>query len=278
MLPPGKQITLSPAPVLRMFKSILKNYSDSDYILTMGDPVAIAIASIVASDVNNGVVNILKWDRENRAYYNVMLDYFGRKEKRKMSKETWIFDEVEKHQEKKKLRTDSGLEIVTAIGNKLLDKKRKLEEEEERLKSLKAEILEIEQKELPDAMTACGNLKSFTLKDGSEIKIKDDIFCSIPADKKAGAFKWLEENGHSELIKHDVKVSFPKGKYDQADELISVLTKNFKDIPYEEKTDVHAQTLKAFAKDQYKLGQTLPEEYFSVYEASIAKIKLGKEK
>jgi hypothetical protein len=76
----------------------------------------------------------------------------------------------------------------------------------------------------------------------------------------------------------DVKVSFPKGKYDQADELISVLTKNFKDIPYEEKTDVHAQTLKAFAKDQYKLGQTLPEEYFSVYEASIAKIKLGKEK
>jgi hypothetical protein len=45
-----------------------------------------------------------------------------------------------------------------------------------------------------------------------------------------------------------------------------------------EKTDVHAQTLKAFAKDQYKLGQTLPEEYFSVYEASIAKIKLGKEK
>ena len=117
-----------------------------------------------------------------------------------MSKETWIFDEVEKHQEKKKLRTDSGLEVVTAIGNKLLDKKKKLEEEELRLKGLKAEILEIEQKELPDAMTACGNLKSFTLKDGSEIKIKDDIFCSIPADKKAAAFKWLEENGHSNLL------------------------------------------------------------------------------
>jgi hypothetical protein len=195
-----------------------------------------------------------------------------------MSKETWIFDEVEKHQEKKKLRTDSGLEVVTAIGNKLIDKKKKLEEEELRLKALKTEILEIEQKELPDAMTACGNLKSFTLKDGSEIKIKDDIFCSIRSDKKAEAFKWFEENGHSELIKHDVKVSFPKGKYDQADKLIEVLSKTFKDIPYEEKTDVHAQTLKAFAKDQYKLGQTLPEEYFSVYEASIAKIKLGKEK
>ena len=38
-----------------------------------------------------------------------------------------------------------------------------------------------------------------------------------------------------ELIKHDVKVSFPKGKYDQADKLIEVLSKNFKDIPYDEK-------------------------------------------
>ena len=47
----------------------------------MGDPAAIAIASIIAGDVNNGVVNILKWDRENRAYYNVCCDVFNRKEK-----------------------------------------------------------------------------------------------------------------------------------------------------------------------------------------------------
>lgn len=195
-----------------------------------------------------------------------------------MSKEAnWIFDEVEKHEKKKKL-PDVGLEVVTKIGNKLVDRNRQLAKKEEELKALKAEIREIQERELPDAMQACNGLTRFDLKDGSQITVKDDIFCSFKLDKKADALKWLEKNGHAELIKHDVKVSFPKGKYDQADDLINVLSKKFKDIPYDEKTDVHAGTLKAWAKDQYKLGETLPEELFNVYEASVAKIKLGKEK
>ena len=60
-----------------------------------------------------------------------------------MSKETWIFDEVEKHSKKKKL-PNVGLEVVTKIGNKLVEKKKNLAKEEERLKTLKAEIREIE--------------------------------------------------------------------------------------------------------------------------------------
>ena len=194
-----------------------------------------------------------------------------------MSKEAWIFDEVEKHQKKKKL-PDVGLEVVTKIGNKLVDKNKELAKREEELKNLKLEIREIQETELPDAMRACGGMERFDLKDGTQIKVKDEIFCSIKADRKSDALKWLEQNGHAELIKHDVKVSFPKGKYDQADKLIEVLSSNFKDIPYDEKADVHSSTLKAWAKDQYKLGQELPEDLFSVYEASIAKIKLGKEK
>jgi len=189
-----------------------------------------------------------------------------------MSKENWIFDSVEKHKKKEKL-PEGGLEVVTAIGNKLVEKKKNLAKEEERLKVLKTEIREIEEKELPDAMASCNNMTRFDLGDGSQISVKDDLFCSIPEDKRAGALKWLEE-----LIKHDVKVSFAKGEYDEADKLISVLNKNFKNIPYDEKSSVHAGTLKAFAKERYSLGETLPEEYFSVYEASIAKVKLGKEK
>jgi hypothetical protein len=59
----------------------LKDFNDSDFLLAMGDPVAIAIASIVASDINNGRLKILKWDREHRAYYPVEIDiYNNRKE------------------------------------------------------------------------------------------------------------------------------------------------------------------------------------------------------
>ena len=47
-----------------------------------------------------------------------------------MSKQAWIFDEVEKHQKKKEL-PKVGLEVVTKIGNKLLDKQKVLAKKEE---------------------------------------------------------------------------------------------------------------------------------------------------
>ena len=81
LLKPGKQITLSSAPVVRLIRQKLKDYNDDDFILAMGDPVAIGISCIIASEVNNGKVNILKWDRENKAYYNVFIDYYQKGEK-----------------------------------------------------------------------------------------------------------------------------------------------------------------------------------------------------
>ena len=78
MLPPGRQITLSASPVTRLLSNKLRDFCDDDFLLAMGDPVAIAIASMVAGEVNNGKVNMLKWDRENQCYYNVPIDIFMR--------------------------------------------------------------------------------------------------------------------------------------------------------------------------------------------------------
>ena len=80
LLPPGRQITLSSSPVVRLLKNKLKDFNDKDFLLAMGDPVAIAIASMVASDINNGKVNMLKWDRENQCYYNVPIDLYKKGE------------------------------------------------------------------------------------------------------------------------------------------------------------------------------------------------------
>ena len=80
LLPPGRQITLSSSPVVRLLKNKLKDFNDKDFLLAMGDPVAIAIASMVASDINNGKVNMLKWDRENQCYYNVPINLYQKGE------------------------------------------------------------------------------------------------------------------------------------------------------------------------------------------------------
>ena len=76
-LPPG-DVVLSAAPTLSRLRKKLKDYKDGDYILTMGDPIAIALAGAIASDINNGNVQFLKWDRQERVYYPVKANIYGR--------------------------------------------------------------------------------------------------------------------------------------------------------------------------------------------------------
>jgi len=189
----------------------------------------------------------------------------------------WIFDEVVKDKKKVKKPIDSQLKVITKIGEKVVENKRNIARLDEEVKLAKEKLKKIVEEELPDAMTSV-NLRTFELEDGTNFSVKDEIFVSIREDRRAGALKWLEDNGHGDLIKHDVKVSFGRGDHDHAENLKKILGKSFKSIPYDERMTVHSGTLKAFAKERYSLGETLPEEHFSVYEANIAKVKLGKEK
>ena len=189
----------------------------------------------------------------------------------------WIFDEVVKDKKKVKKPIDSQLKVITKIGEKVVENKKNIAKLDEEVKSAKEKLRKVVEEELPDAMTSV-NLRTFELEDGTNFSVKDEIFVSIREDRRAGALKWLEDNGHGDLIKHDVKVSFGRGDHESAEDLKKILGKSFKSIPYDERMNVHSGTLKVFAKERYSLGETLPEEHFSVYEASVAKVKLGKEK
>jgi hypothetical protein len=75
LLPPG-QVAFSSGPTLRRLRHELRDYVDGDYILPIGDPVAIAMAAMVASTLNRGVVNFLKWDRQEKMYYPVHVSLY----------------------------------------------------------------------------------------------------------------------------------------------------------------------------------------------------------
>jgi len=75
LLPPGN-IVLSPVPTIKKLRDKLKDFGDNDYLLLIGDPAAIGIACMVASDTNGGKVNMLKWDRQELRYYPVTVDLF----------------------------------------------------------------------------------------------------------------------------------------------------------------------------------------------------------
>jgi len=80
VLPDNKQIVLSSGPLTFKLKHALKDFNDNDYLLLMGDPAIIALAGAVASDVNNGKFKVLKWDRDEKRYYDIEIDLRGRNE------------------------------------------------------------------------------------------------------------------------------------------------------------------------------------------------------
>ena len=80
VLPDNRQIVLSSGPLAFKLQQELKDFNDNDYLLLMGDPAIIALAGAVASEMNRGRFKILKWDRDEKKYYDIEIDLRGRNE------------------------------------------------------------------------------------------------------------------------------------------------------------------------------------------------------
>ena len=79
VLPDNRQIVLSSGPLTFKLQQELKDFNDEDYLLLMGDPAIIAVAGAVVSDVNGGRFKVLKWDRDEKSYYDIEIDLRGKR-------------------------------------------------------------------------------------------------------------------------------------------------------------------------------------------------------
>ena len=77
LLPPG-QVAFSPGPTVRRLRHSLRNFSDEDFLIPIGDPAAISIAVSLASYFNQGKFNILKWDRQEHIYIPIKVNIHGK--------------------------------------------------------------------------------------------------------------------------------------------------------------------------------------------------------
>jgi len=74
LLPSNTQIAFSTVPTVRLLKRKLRGFTDKDFLLLTGDPVAMGLASSIAAAYNSGRYNVLKWDRRERMYIPVKID------------------------------------------------------------------------------------------------------------------------------------------------------------------------------------------------------------
>jgi hypothetical protein len=74
LLEQGSQVTFSAGFVTNELRRKLSDFNDSDFLLLMGDPVAIGIAVAIAAYWNQGKVKMLKWDKQDKMYYPVSIN------------------------------------------------------------------------------------------------------------------------------------------------------------------------------------------------------------
>ena len=76
LLKENTQIVLSPGPIVFELRRLLKDYTSKDYLLLSGDPAVIGLACAIASDINHGRFNLLKWDRQEKVYYPLEINLY----------------------------------------------------------------------------------------------------------------------------------------------------------------------------------------------------------
>lgn len=144
---------------------------------------------------------------------------------------------------------------------------------EAELKAAQQDLQQVQEVDLPSALQEYG-FSDIRMTDGSRVTIKQEYYATIKEEKKSDAFRWLEHNGHADLIKHDVTLSFTRGQDEYANQAMELLKEN--NLPFVDKRHVHPQTLRAFVREQIENGKELPLETFSVHVRQVAKIQKEK--
>lgn len=74
LLSPKENIMFDATPVVKRISSGLENFTDEDYLLLIGDPIAIGIATYYAAKNSKAKVRFLKWDNREYKYYPVEVE------------------------------------------------------------------------------------------------------------------------------------------------------------------------------------------------------------
>lgn len=78
VLIPHGQSLVSSVPVVRQLNEQLRDFSEDDFLLPLGDPSIMAAAAAIAARNTNGKLKVLKWDRRQGRYLCVTLDLSGK--------------------------------------------------------------------------------------------------------------------------------------------------------------------------------------------------------
>jgi len=167
-----------------------------------------------------------------------------------------------------KVDTSKSKDIAKSC-NELLNLQTEILTLEEQLKKKKEAETFLSEQTIPNLMQQAG-ISAIKLEDGSSVEVKPFYAAKIPVSRVDEAFDWLRDNGHGDLIKNNVTLTFGRSEDQIAKQLIDELQQKGHNVKQAEK--VEPMTLKAFVREQIEKGKNVPSDLFGVYIANKTKI------
>jgi hypothetical protein len=154
--------------------------------------------------------------------------------------------------------------------NTLQEIQQEITNQENKLKDLKDREKYYANIIIPDLMNQL-NLKTLTLKDGSQIAVKNIFGASIVAEKKPEAFDWLRKSGMGAIVKNNITVRFGLDEDNKAEQYATLA--RGQGYEPDRQVAVHAGTLRNALQEFHEKGGAIPAELFGTFEGNQTKIK-----
>ena len=90
-------------------------------------------------------------------------------------------------------------------------------------------------------------------------------------DKRLEALRWFEDQGHGDLVKSVIDITFGMHEHERRLAVMKLLDEN--NIQYYVNESVHASTLRAFVKREIQKGHIIPHDLLGIWIYDEVKIK-----
>lgn len=172
-------------------------------------------------------------------------------------------------------RDEGALESVRSMARAMRDLSLEIKELEERIAFKQKHLTQLSMTDLPDlfaqhkikslGLDAEGNLPAYDL-------VAQAYYKAVLPEENDPGLRWLEENGHGDMIKRVYTVKLQRDTQEVAEELRTFLEE--RDLAFEEKESVPWNTLTAFVKEQIeKRHNTPPLEILGAIVGRVVKMK-----
>lgn len=172
-------------------------------------------------------------------------------------------------EELKVIPSEEKLSRLNNLCKSQFDLENKINELEQRLEDTKKELAKVSEHSIPELMDEIG-ISEFRMTNGLVVRVAP-FFTGDTKDPES--LIWLEENGHSDIIKGSITIPYPKG-YDQ-DKLQAIAkVAEGLGLPVDNREEVHHSTIRSWIRDMIKSGSQFPKELFHVYVGRRTKLTL----